>query len=83
MTGAHPHGPLTGRVFVVDDDVDILSFIRGALEDAGLTVMTARDGGQAVDAAAHFDPDMMIIDVIGLPGAQWPWGIRADAQAPR
>ena len=67
MTEARPNSPntlpLSGRVFVVDDDVDILSFIRGALEDEGLTVMTARDGGQAVDAAAHFNPDMMIIDV--------------------
>ena len=63
MTGARPNSPLTGRVFVVDDDADILSFIRGALEDEGLTVMTAEDGGQAVDAARHFNPDMMIIDV--------------------
>jgi DNA-binding response OmpR family regulator len=47
----------------VDDDADILSFIRGALEDQGLTVMSVADGGKAVEAVRHFNPDLMILDV--------------------
>jgi DNA-binding response OmpR family regulator len=50
------------RVLVVDDDGDILEFIRGVLEDEGLTVQTASDGAQAVELSEEFGPDLMILD---------------------
>jgi DNA-binding response OmpR family regulator len=48
---------------VVDDDAHILSFIRGALEDEGFTVITATDGGWADSLAERFEPDLLIVDV--------------------
>ena len=46
MSGAHPENyAQSARVLVVDDDAAILNFIRGVLEDEGLTVMTVEDGG--------------------------------------
>jgi DNA-binding response OmpR family regulator len=50
-------------VLVVDDDVQILTFIQGALEDEGFTVMSATDGGRAVEIARDFEPDLLIVDV--------------------
>src|SRR5439155_15536095 len=50
------------RVLVVDDDTDVLNFVRGALEDEGLTVMTATDGAQAVAVAEQFGPDLLVLD---------------------
>jgi DNA-binding response OmpR family regulator len=64
MSGTGATTSLSGRVLVVDDDAHILSFIRGALEDEGLTVITATDGGQAVALAERFEPDLVIVDVI-------------------
>jgi hypothetical protein len=59
--------PGSAPVLVVGDDTDIASFIRGALEDEGLVVMTATDAGQAVALAGEFGPDLMVLDVT-LPG---------------
>lgn len=60
-------GPQTGsdqrKVLVVDDDVQILTFIQGALEDEGFTVRSATDGGRAVEIAMDFEPDLLIVDV--------------------
>ena len=44
MTGARP-------VLVVDDDPIVRSMIGRALEDAGIAVITAEDGRQALDEA--------------------------------
>jgi len=57
------HHPGSARVLVVDDDADILNFIRGVLEDEGHTVMAVADGGQAVSVAEDFAPDLLIVDV--------------------
>jgi DNA-binding response OmpR family regulator len=48
---------------VVDDDPEILNFIRGALEDEGLNVIAVGDGRQAASVAEQFEPDLLIVDV--------------------
>jgi DNA-binding response OmpR family regulator len=58
----HVTREVSARILVVDDDTDVLSFLRGALEDEGLTVMTATDGAQAVAHAEHFGPDLLVLD---------------------
>ncbi len=63
MTGSRRGDQVTRRVLVVDDDVQILTFIQGALEDEGFTVMSATDGGRAVEIAKDFEPDLLIVDV--------------------
>jgi CheY-like chemotaxis protein len=56
----------TPLVLVVDDDPDIVRVIRGVLEDEGLAVTTAADGGRALAIAAEQAPDLAVLDV-GLP----------------
>jgi len=50
---------------VVDDDERLRGTIRAALQDAGLTVIAEADNGRdAIDLAAHFKPDVMIMDIV-------------------
>lgn len=54
------------RVLVVDDDPHIRDVISFALEKAGMTTETARDGGEALMSFRRHPPDMIILD-IGMP----------------
>ncbi|HKD24465.1 MAG TPA: response regulator transcription factor [Xanthobacteraceae bacterium] len=54
------------RILVVDDDPHIRDVISFALEKAGMTIETARDGGEALTLFQHHPPDMIILDV-GMP----------------
>jgi CheY-like chemotaxis protein len=54
---------LTPLVLVVDDDPDMLRVIRGVLEDEGIAVTTAADGGRAVAIAKQRAPDLAVLDV--------------------
>jgi CheY-like chemotaxis protein len=60
VSGASDPTPL---VLVVDDDPDMLRVIQGVLEDEGLAVTTASDGGLAVAMAAERAPDLAVLDV--------------------
>ncbi|MGJ9373945.1 response regulator [Nesterenkonia sp. CF4.4] len=57
----------TGRVLVVDDEVDLALLIEGYLRKAGLDVAVRHDGPEAVAAVRSFDPDVVVLD-LGLPG---------------
>jgi two-component system OmpR family response regulator len=54
------------RILVVDDDPHIRDVISFALEKAGMTIETARDGGEALTSFRRQPPDMIILD-IGMP----------------
>src|SRR5207248_2952242 len=84
------------RVLVVDDDPDMLRVIRDVLEDEGLIVETAADGGQALSIAREQQLDLAVVDVTlpvldgsqvaqhlrALRGAHFPvLAITADGQA--
>jgi NarL family two-component system response regulator LiaR len=50
---------------VVDDDQTIRGPLRAALQDAGLTVIAEADNGRdAIDLAAHFRPDVLVMDIV-------------------
>jgi NarL family two-component system response regulator LiaR len=52
-------------VVVVDDDEKIRGPLRAALQDAGLTVIAEADNGRdAIDLAAHFRPDVLVMDIV-------------------
>jgi two-component system, OmpR family, response regulator len=57
---------LAHRILVVDDDPHIRDVISFALEKAGMTTETARDGGEALTLFQRHPPDMIILD-IGMP----------------
>jgi DNA-binding response OmpR family regulator len=56
-----------GRVLIVEDDVDIADVLRRSLRNEGYEVRTSADGIEALDVAAGFVPDVVVLD-LGLPG---------------
>jgi two-component system, OmpR family, response regulator len=57
---------LAHHILVVDDDPHIRDVISFALEKAGMTTETARDGREALVSFRRRAPDMIILD-IGMP----------------
>jgi NarL family two-component system response regulator LiaR len=59
-------GPL--RVIIADDDPLARRMIKGALQAAGVTVVAeAKDGHEAVELGLHYEPDIVLMDVV-MPG---------------
>jgi CheY-like chemotaxis protein len=56
----------SARVLVVEDDVDIADVVRRALAKDGYEVRLAGDGEAALEQAAVFQPDIVLLD-IGMP----------------
>jgi CheY-like chemotaxis protein len=50
-------------VLVADDDPDIVLALRIRLESAGYQVVTAADGGQALEKIRTLNPDLAILDI--------------------
>jgi len=72
-----------GRILVADDNKDVVESLAMLLRVTGHEVEIAHDGLEAVEVAARFRPDMVLLD-IGMPGLdgyaacrrirQHPWG---------
>jgi DNA-binding response OmpR family regulator len=58
---------LTGRVLVVDDEIDLARLIERYLRAAGLEVVVRHNGLEVVAAVREFVPDVVVLD-LGLPG---------------
>jgi DNA-binding response OmpR family regulator len=69
MTGqaARSAGVEAVRVLVVDDEASLARIVASYLEHEGYEVALAHDGLTAVDVAATFRPDVVILDIM-LPG---------------
>ncbi|MCG4259409.1 response regulator [Acetobacter senegalensis] len=67
-------------VLVVDDMPQSLHFVTTALEDAGMTVLIARDGFAALDLLKKVVPNIIIMDGLmpGLDGFEVTRRLRAD-----
>jgi DNA-binding response OmpR family regulator len=59
--------PEAKTVLVVDDEPDIVSFLKTVLEDHGFQVMTAFNGQEATDQMRQHPPDLISLDLI-MPG---------------
>jgi DNA-binding response OmpR family regulator len=73
-----------GRVLVVEDDADIADVLRRSLRNEGYEVKTSADGVEALDVAAGFTPDLVVLD-LGLPrldGIEVCRQLRADGDVP-
>ena len=55
------------RILIVDDNVDAAETLAMVLEMDDCTTSTVHDGASAIEAAAEFGPDIVLLD-IGLPG---------------
>jgi len=52
------------KVLIVDDDPDVVTAIKMMLSDAGANVLTAADGGEAVDMHDKEQPDLVVLDMM-------------------
>jgi DNA-binding response OmpR family regulator len=60
------------RILYVEDDIDIQAVARLALElIGGFTVEVFASGQEALDGAADFSPDLILLDVM-MPGMDGP-----------
>src|SRR3954451_6745818 len=74
----------TGRVLVVEDDAEIADVLRRSLRQEGYEVRTSADGVDALDVAAGFFPDLVVLD-LGLPrldGVEVCRRLRLDGDVP-
>ncbi|PCJ29945.1 MAG: DNA-binding response regulator [Moraxellaceae bacterium] len=67
-------------VLVVDDSPEALSMLNDALEQAGLTVLIALEGKQAINIAQKMVPDIIVLDAImpNLDGFETCRQMKAD-----
>ena len=71
-------------ILVVDDEPKITQLVRDYLERAGFSVVTARDGREALMRARTEHPDLVVLD-LGLPqldGLDVTRQLRRDADVP-
>ncbi len=83
MNGAAPD-IAEGRVLLVEDDAEIADVLRRSLRHEGYEVRTSADGIEALDVAAGFVPDLVVLD-LGLPrldGIEVCRRLRADSDVP-
>ena len=72
------------RILVVDDDPEIVSFLKRGLTYEGYTVDTAADGAQALAKAREAEPDLVILDVMmpGIDGLEVSKRLRQASKLP-
>ncbi len=72
------------KILVVDDEVEIVRILRGYLERAGYTVLSAYTGPEAVRMARQEAPTLVVLDLM-LPGMDG-WDVcrtlRRDSDVP-
>ena len=73
------------RVLVADDEVHILDVISYKLQSAGLEVITAHNGQEALEQARAERPDLLIVDyqMPGLNGLEVRLQLRQEPQTRR
>ena len=52
------------RVLIADDEPNIVTSLEFLMEEAGLEVRIARNGQEALEVAASFAPDLVLLDVM-------------------
>jgi len=72
------------RILVVDDDPEIVSFLKRGLTYEGYTVDTASDGAQALAKAREAEPDLVVLDVMmpGIDGLEVSKRLRQASKLP-
>jgi two-component system alkaline phosphatase synthesis response regulator PhoP len=53
-----------GKILIVDDEPDIVEFIRYYLKNKGYLINSAQDGVEAIRKAKEFRPDLILLDVM-------------------
>ncbi|WP_338753360.1 response regulator transcription factor [Bacillus sp. FJAT-52991] len=71
------------KILIIDDEVEILTFLHDALEDEGYQVFKAANGEEALAQLKH-GPDLLILDVMmpGMNGFELCERIRQSVNVP-
>lgn len=74
------NNPMSHRILLADDEVDILEFIRYNLQREGYEVFTAENGAEALRVAAECRPHLILLDRMMpvMDGAQTCAELRRD-----
>ena len=64
--GSSQNGRPARRVLIVDDNVDAADMLAELIGEWGHETCVARDGAMALEQAASFKPDVVLLD-LGLP----------------
>ena len=59
------------KLLIVDDEEDVLSMLKTRLTAGGYSVITARQGLDAIALAKSDHPDLIILDIV-MPGMEGP-----------
>jgi two-component system response regulator MprA len=72
------------RILIVDDDPEIVSFVRRGLAYEGYTVDTANDGTEALAKARDREPNLVILDIMmpGIDGIEVSKRLRQASDVP-
>jgi two-component system alkaline phosphatase synthesis response regulator PhoP len=58
---------VVNKILIADDEPDILEIIQFNLQTEGYSVITAKNGDEAIDEAKRHQPDLIILDIM-MPG---------------
>jgi diguanylate cyclase (GGDEF)-like protein len=58
------HSEPWARILIVDDNPTNLLLLARSLEKAGYTILQARDGAAAIEAATTHNPDLVLLDIM-------------------
>ena len=74
----------SGKILVVDDDLNICELLRLYIEKEGFNVVTANDGMEALKLFEKENPELIMLDIMlpGLDGWQVCREIRKTSQCP-
>jgi CheY-like chemotaxis protein len=56
--------PSEKTILVVDDEADVVKYLKMALTDAGFKVVTAADGFEALEQVKKHQPDLISLDLV-------------------
>ena len=71
------------KILVIDDEREIVSFIKDALEIEGYDVITAYDGSEALSKIEN-NPDLILLDIMmpNIDGYNFCRKVREEIQCP-
>ncbi len=75
---------MTQTILVVDDEPEIVRLVRSYLEQDGYRVVTAYNGEEALYAARHEKPDLVVLDILmpKMDGLEFTRRVRREQDVP-
>jgi len=55
---------MSNKIFIVDDEVDIVTFLSAVLEEHGYTSLSAKDGVEGLEILRKEKPDLVLLDLM-------------------